>query len=172
MYPGGSLALSDAAQMDLYNKTTYDSPFGLADQEWLDRHGDVDDAGLDTASGRSCPASSTPRPRAVNKNGFFTIELWELNSWVAPSTSMGLNFGQPTAYPKLYNPTTGLSNGIDRMSRNVASLPALAHGSKRMNLNLPLPASDRARRAGPAEVRPRALPAVQERPRPARRRVA
>jgi large repetitive protein len=138
MFPDGSLSLSDAAQMDLYNKTTYDSPFSPADQEWLSRHGDIDDAGLAQRLPNLLPQIlAANNARASIARNLFTVESWDLNTWAAPSTSMGLGFGSPRV-------TSTLSDTSPLRFANVANLPSLVHGSKRMNLNLPLPPSNRS----------------------------
>ena len=126
--------------MNLYEKTAYDSPFGFGSQEWLDRKGDIDDAALDQRLARLLPDVLVNDTNAALKRRLFSIESWELNTWAAPVTTMGTVFGVPAANPKTID-------GNWQEFDSTGTLPALMHGGRKINLNLPLPVSDDPREA-------------------------
>ncbi|MDB5349438.1 MAG: hypothetical protein JWN86_685 [Planctomycetota bacterium] len=131
IYVGGGLGLQEAAQMNVYDKTAYDANFGVSDQEYIDRKGDVDAAILSTRLRNLVPALDI---NATMRNMFAT-DSWEIGTSAAPTATMGSTFGFPRA-------NTALSDGSLPKFEGVANLPSLMHGGRRINLNLPLPVSD------------------------------
>ncbi len=134
MYPGGSLGLNESSQLNLYQPTTYDSPFGLADQEWLSRDGDIDD---DVLSNR-IPYLLGLTPSNSNTydlhRKMLSVDSWETNTFSAANMAnapFSNDFNLPAAAVgqdasgTIYNPMQ----------------PALSHGNKKINLNYPLPSS-------------------------------
>jgi hypothetical protein len=57
-----------------------------------------------------------------------TTEAWDTGTYAAPTSTLGTAFG--------------LANSGSSLFDSVATLPALAQGNRRFNLNLPLPVSD------------------------------
>lgn len=136
MLVDGSLGLSDASQMNLYERKAEDAAFTLPDQEALDRHGDIDDSGLALRMRQLLPDLFVNDTNAAKKRRLFSFETWDLNVASAPIGSLGPYFGFP-------NTNTTMSDGTTpvRMMQ-VASNPSLTHGGRRFNLNLPLPPSN------------------------------
>ena len=155
MLPDGSLALNEASQLDLYKKTPYDAPYGPADQEWLNRYGDVDQSGLHSrlstvAEGRNLqdyvgnatqqtvyggyPNLFTDPANGSVKRNLFSVESWDVGTWAAPTFSLLNVFGVP------------LNNTAQKMP-GTGAMPSLMHGGKRINLNLPLPPSNESTEA-------------------------
>ena len=123
--------------LSLCQKTAYDSPFGVADQEWLSRAGDIDDAGLSkrlsqlmkTSTGNVFDDPSNPSGSLLHRR-MFSVAAWEPNTFVSPNSS-GLT--SPFAYANL---------AADSGFPATAHIPSLLQGNKRINLNLPLPVSN------------------------------
>ncbi len=135
MLPDGSLGLSDPSQMNLYDRESFDAAFGVGDQEWLDRANDIDDSGLSDRLRKLLPDLFVTDANAAAKRRMFSVETWELGAAAAPVTSLGVFFGTANA-------NTVLSDGSPVRFSNVSTIPALAHGGRRFNINLPLPPSD------------------------------
>ncbi|MBX6316525.1 MAG: hypothetical protein IRY99_26970, partial [Isosphaeraceae bacterium] len=116
-YPGGSLNLQEADQLNLYTPTPYDAPFGPHDLEWLYRRDDVDGTNLTSRlSQLGAPVFNNTMTRRL-----FSVDSWELNTFAAANTA-----------PLLANwvPPALLTPGV---------IPHLAHGHRKINLNYPLP---------------------------------
>lgn len=130
MYPGGSLALHEDAQLNLYEKTPFDAPFGPTDLEWLYRRQDSDGtalfsrleslAQLQTGGGPwkafvedDGGFNSSPGITALTRRRLFSVDTWETNrfAWFQ-------NFFVP------------------------GNTPSLAHSGRKINLNYPLPISN------------------------------
>lgn len=126
MYPGGSLALHEADQLDLYRPNPYDAPFEPKDLEWLYRQGDVDSSSLDDRLARLVPDAFLDPDDPVGsrrRRNFFGLESWELNTYAATNSAL------PGAPPAVGFPATSWT-------------PTLMHGGRKINLNYPLPHSN------------------------------
>ncbi len=136
MYPNNSLALDEAAQLNLYEKTTYDSPFGVADQEWLSRAQDEDGASLSSRLSSLLPDVLVNDHNALMHRRFFSTDSWELNTFSAPNMAGTTFYGLPQVVGGAPYPQA--SSGFP----DTAYQASLTHGNKKFNLNLPLPVSN------------------------------
>ncbi len=100
-YLNGSLALNEAEEMDHYNPSHFDSPFGPEDTEWLYRRQDIDGSSLDSRlaqlapvsfgnnGGASARANGALRPDAMMRRNLFAHEVWDTNALVLANDNPG-----------------------------------------------------------------------------------
>ncbi|HEX8203990.1 MAG TPA: hypothetical protein VF590_26175, partial [Isosphaeraceae bacterium] len=85
VFPGGTLALNEADQMNLYRPEIYDAPFGVPDLEWLYRKHDIDGASLSSRLPALVPEVFDPRfntTDALLRSRLFSHESWETTNFV------------------------------------------------------------------------------------------
>ena len=163
-YPGGSLGLNEADEMDLYGNSTKDAPFGPQDLEWLYRKHDVDGASLSSRLAYLAPISflnsgtnaGTPRNDGMTRRNLFTTDTWDTNGFVLANDNPGGSFPNnsrllPYANSSLDNqmssavryPTqNSTTNPLYVAPTTPLATPSVAHRDRRINLNFPLPVSN------------------------------
>jgi hypothetical protein len=141
-YPGGSLGLDEADEMNLYHPAHADAPFGPSDLEWLYRRHDLDGRALFSRLGPLASETlDSPDPAAGSffRRRLFSIDSWESNRWVWANDNPAGAFPNNSRFSPRQNagwPQPGTS------SAEALATPSLAHRGRKINLNLPLPASN------------------------------
>lgn len=162
--------LNEADEMQLYHPQPYDQPFGPNDLEWLYRQQDVDGLALSSRLKDLAPVSFLNPKDGSRRRRLFSIESWEPINFVwahdnpvddpqwTPVTSLPASgpygnsqFIDPLSSANLstmsYNRNRHASV-YDQTATDLAytvpkKLPSLAHGDRKINLNFPLPVSNR-----------------------------
>lgn len=154
-----SASLNEADEMSLYQPTVTDAPYGHSDLEWLYRQQDTDGASLSSRLKDLAPISFTNPADGQRRRRLFSVETWESNGFVwandtplddpqFPLAGTGTDFTSNSTF------TSSQSAGLHSLSynRSVAnglpaiapvSLPSVAHRGRKINLNFPLPVSNR-----------------------------
>ncbi len=147
----GTLMMNEADQMNVYNPTQFDAPFGPSDLEWLYRKHDVDGASLGSRLSTLVPGYFNTSN--VTGSRMFTTETWDRNNFVWAADNPGGLFAHNSIFPNTgvlgnYQTYPISSASFDNKS-TVVSLaagtpivlptPSVLHRDKKINLNFPFP---------------------------------
>jgi hypothetical protein len=150
-YIQGTLLMDEADQMNVYQPTPYDAPFGPSDLEWLYRKHDVDGTSLGSRLSTLVPQFFNTSN--VTASRMFTTESWDRNNFVWAADNPGGVFPNNSTFTGVAAVTSpgfyGLSSASFDNKSNLASLaagtnvvvptPSVLHRDKKINLNYPLP---------------------------------
>ena len=140
-YAMGSLTTDNAAEMNPYQGSTLDSPFGVQDLEWLYRSHDVDGASLHSRLSQLAPISFLDKVNAqgdgMMRRKMFCGDTYDLTNFVYAYDNPNGTFANNSRFPTLASPTAGAS-----LSNLGVPTPRIAHGDRKINLNFPLPISN------------------------------
>ncbi len=167
-YPGGSLGRDLAHEVNLYRPGPNDAPFGPSDLEWLYRQQDVDGANLDSRLKYLAPISFVYASDAPMRRKLFSIDSWELNSFVWANDNPLGSFRNNTMFnpggvydtSNVVNQRLGSASSasIQQLQGVYLNIPpaaasgtaagllpytqAYAHRGRKINLNAPLPTTN------------------------------
>lgn len=136
-YPMGSLATNNADEMNPYQPTQFDSPYGMQDLEWLYRSHDVDGSSLQSRLSQLAPISFSDKVNApgdgIMRRKMFCGDTFDTTNFVYAYDNPAGAFANN--HRPLLAPNASLAN-------LGAATPQLAHGDRKINLNFPLPVSN------------------------------
>ncbi|WP_406701087.1 hypothetical protein V5E97_20090 [Singulisphaera sp. Ch08] len=165
-----SANLNEADEMQLYRSQPSDQPFGPSDLEWLYRQQDVDGLALSSRLRDLAPVSFLNPKDGNRRRRLFSIETWEPTNfvWAHDNPVDDPQWPVVTALPASapygnsqfisQSDSANLSTLSYHRDRNASvydqtatdlaytvprRLPSLAHGDRKINLNFPLPVSNR-----------------------------
>ncbi|MBV8610470.1 MAG: hypothetical protein JO034_23805, partial [Singulisphaera sp.] len=146
--------LNEADEMQLYQGSPYDAPFGPNDLEWLYRKQDSDGQYLQSRLSSLAPISFTNGVDDLRRRRLFALDAWETTNFVwaydNPGNAFPGNnrFGAgaqplPASFQALYNCAT-ITSGSQPIQTNgqIIQTPPLAHRDRKIDLNYPLPLSN------------------------------
>ena len=163
--------------MNLYvPNAQLDAPFGYGDLEWLYRQQDVDGGSLVSRLAQLAPVSFTNTIDGQRRRRLFSLDSWEMNNFVWTNDNPGIVY--PNAPRATITPFATQSRASPQPNAGFPYLgtpPGLVHPAARPSRQedqpqLPPAGLERPRRADPAEVDLRHVPAPQVRPAPPGRR--
>jgi len=147
--------ISEADEMNLYQPSTADQPFGYQDLEWLYRAQDREGPSLHSRLAELAPVSFRDSVDAQRRRRLYSIDAWESNAIVwandnprdaafpngrfpdnhrfTPLEDASLATRQADGAPFIAVPGSNVGQ---------SSAPALAHRNRKINLNYPLPVSN------------------------------
>jgi large repetitive protein len=99
-FPFVSANLNEADEMRLDQITSFDEPFGPNDLQWLYRYQDSDGVSLQSRLASLAPISFTNPYDGARRRRMFSVDSWELNSYVwANDNPLPNNAWDQTQYP-------------------------------------------------------------------------
>ena len=158
--------LNEADEMQLYQGSPYDSPFGPNDLEWLYRKQDSDGQYLQSRLSSLAPISFTNGVDDLRRRRLFALDAWETTNFVwaydnpgglGPNGAFPGNnrFGYgtppnqtmplPASFQALsYCAPISVTAGSQPIQTNgqIIQTPPLAHRDRKIDLNYPLPLSN------------------------------
>ncbi len=149
----GTDGFNEADEMNLYNPSQYDAPFGPADLQWLYRKQDVDGSALHSRLSNLAPISFNNSLDGIRRKRLFATDSWDLNTYVYAYDSP--SYYDPNATYNTYLGANAAGSYKPFLNNNrfaaatQASLfnqggitPAVAQPQRKVNLNFPLPVSN------------------------------
>ncbi len=157
--------LNEADEMQLYQGSPYDSPFGPNDLEWLYRKQDSDGQYLQSRLSSLAPISFTNEVDDLRRRRLFALDAWETTNFVwaydNPGNAFPGNnrFGAdsqplPASFQALYSCAPVPSKSLQlpkgqiiqtkplQTNGQIIQTPPLAHRDRKIDLNYPLPLSN------------------------------
>jgi hypothetical protein len=149
-----SANLNEADEMSLYNPSPFDAPFGPGDLEWLYRQQDTDGASLASRLKELAPISFTNPLDGLRRRRLFSLDTWEPTNFVwandTPTNDPQLPtyLGNSTGYVanSRFLPAqsaSAVTYAVNKGYNQPVPLPSIAHRDRKINLNFPLPVSNR-----------------------------
>ncbi|MGE3820452.1 MAG: hypothetical protein AB7I30_13640, partial [Isosphaeraceae bacterium] len=106
-----SSGLNEADEMNLYEPSKVDAPFGNADLEWLYRYHDVDGQSLTSRLGQLAPISFELAKDALRRRRLFSVESWDPTNFVWANDNPGGTFPTNSRFRSFANASfTNLNN--------------------------------------------------------------
>lgn len=155
-----SQGLNEADEVNLYQPSRLDTPFGPGDLQWLYRLQDVDGASLHSRLAQLAPISFLNPRDGARRRRLFALDSWETTNFVwandnpqgvFPNNSRFTGVGNASFYnlngsaanvTPVPDPAADFSILSNSGSRNFVSTPSIAHRDRKINLNFPLPVSN------------------------------
>lgn len=143
MVAARSDALNAADELNLYNAdNNLDAPFSHADLEWLYRFQDVDSASLRSRLADLAPISFLNNRDGIRRRRLYSIDSWESNSFAWANDNPGGTFGDNSRFTGLPNASASIKSMPTAGYGYTPFTPSLAQRGRKINLNMPLPASN------------------------------
>ncbi len=124
--------LNESDEMNLYQPyPLLDSPFGTNDLEWLYRQQDVDGASLTSRLSQLAPVSFTNTLDGSRRRKLFSLDSWDLNSFVWANDNPGGNFPTNSRFTATAGAGFPSLNVASSTNTNVTTLPYNPTASRR-----------------------------------------
>jgi hypothetical protein len=136
-----SPGLNEADEMDLYNPSTADNPFGPADLEWLYRLHDTDGAQLHSRLAQLAPVSFLNLRDGLRRRRLFALDSWETTNFVWANDNPQGAFPNNSRFKPSANASFASLNFNVPYSANVAG-PLLYNGAALPNPVNPDPSAN------------------------------
>ena len=147
--------LNEADEMQLYQGSPYDAPFGPNDLEWLYRKQDSDGQYLQSRLSSLAPISFTNGVDDLRRRRLFALDAWETTNFVWAYDNPGNAFPgnnrfgsapsrSPPASRRSITAPRSCTSGSQPIQTNgqIIQTPPLAHRDRKIDLNYPLPLSN------------------------------
>jgi hypothetical protein len=169
----GSLTWNNPDEMNPYQPSEYDAPFGPTDLEWLYRQQDIDGTSLSSRLADLAPVSFLNKRDGLFRRRLFSTDSWERTNFVfAHDNPDGAAFSNNSRFPAFNAANSAAVNAtlaarpdltnaslltLDNLNSpaqpapyyyaptGLSPTPAIAHGDRKINLNFPLPHSHNPR---------------------------